>query len=498
MRWTLFWAALAVAYFGTLLMQPPGLYDEGMIVSGAERVLQGQMPYRDFYACYPPGQFYTIAGVFSTFGSSLLVERIWDTLWRLAIIVFIVLLARTALEGRRPPPLPLVCAGLVTGASGYYLYPTIAAMLPCVAGLWCAVEGLKTRSLRWIFLAGFFSGLGGLYRHDLAACVAGAVTLTLCYLGKAGEKQRCLQLVLVFWAGVLIILIVPGLYFWLSVPHNALLQAFVEFPRITFSSRYHPVPGPGSLLAWTDFYMPIAIILAAAATFRQRVARMPALMLLLVTSLLALALAVQRVDIAHSYPAIMFSLVLLCMCIADWRLESRHTFLLPLLLSGVILCYGFVPLVVWRWQMTRERYAVPTDVVRAGPIHLEADQWHAIRYIQRHLAPGKFLYVGVEPHTSAHNNDCLFYFLADRPTATRFDWFLPGVTSSPAVQSEMLENIRQKQVEYVMLLSLFRSKTPSNIETDPGENILDDGIRRDYAQVAEFGNYTIWHVRSMQ
>lgn len=498
MPWTLLWPALAVAYFGTLLTQPPGLYDEGMIVSGAERVLQGQIPYRDFYACYPPGQFYTIAGVFSAFGSSLLVERIWDTLWRLAIIVFIVLLARAALEGRRPHLLPLICAGLVTGASSYYLYPTTAAMLPCLAALWCTVQSLKTRSLRWIFLGGFLSGVGVLYRHDLAACVLGAVTLTLCYLGMGRGKQKWLQLVVVFWAGVLLVVTIPGLYFWLWVPHDALLQSFVEFPRITFSSRYHPVPSPASLLAWTDFYMPIAIILATAVTFRQRVTRMPALLLLFVTSILALALAAQRVDIAHSYPAIIFSLALLCMCIADWRLESRQSLLLPLLLSGVILCYGFVPLVVWRWQRTRERDAVPTDIVRAGPIHLEADQWQAIRYIQQHLAPGKFLYVGVEPHTSAHNNDCLFYFLADRPTATRFDWFLPGVTSSAAVQSEILDNIRQKQVEYVVLLSLSGARAPSSIETDSGENILDDGIRRDYAQVAEFGNYTIWHFRNAQ
>jgi hypothetical protein len=42
------WSVLAAAYFGALLTQPPGLYDEGLIVSSATRILHGQLPYRDF------------------------------------------------------------------------------------------------------------------------------------------------------------------------------------------------------------------------------------------------------------------------------------------------------------------------------------------------------------------------------------------------------------------------------------------------------------------
>jgi 4-amino-4-deoxy-L-arabinose transferase-like glycosyltransferase len=48
----------------------------------------------DFFSGYPPGQFYTIALVFRVFGSSLPVERIWDSVWRLAAAAAAFWLAR--------------------------------------------------------------------------------------------------------------------------------------------------------------------------------------------------------------------------------------------------------------------------------------------------------------------------------------------------------------------------------------------------------------------
>lgn len=57
-------------------------YDEGLILVGATRVLSDDIPYRDFYSIYGPGQFYVLAALFKVFGPSVLVERLWDFLVR--------------------------------------------------------------------------------------------------------------------------------------------------------------------------------------------------------------------------------------------------------------------------------------------------------------------------------------------------------------------------------------------------------------------------------
>src|SRR5258708_1768620 len=37
------------------------IYDEGLILTGAMRVANGEIPHRDFYANYGPAQFYVVA-----------------------------------------------------------------------------------------------------------------------------------------------------------------------------------------------------------------------------------------------------------------------------------------------------------------------------------------------------------------------------------------------------------------------------------------------------
>jgi hypothetical protein len=501
---TLLWSALAAAYFGVLLTEPAGIYDEGLIVSGAERILHGQLPYRDFNTGYPPAQFYTIAGVFSVFGTTLLSERVWDTVWRLAIVGLAIVLARTTTPQQRANPLPLICAGLVTGAVGFRLNPMISGMLPCLAALWCAVLYLNRGAVRWLFFSGIAAGAAILYRHDLAACVCGAVTVASCYQAMCQRKRGWVQFLAVFWTGVLLVLAAPVLYFWLSVPHDALVQSFIYFPRMIFPGRHLPLPGPGSILAWRVFSLPLAVIVAAAITLRQTAAaHRSILVLLLITSIFTLALATQRLDTPHAYPAIIFSMLLLCPCIAAWRLENRRL-LANLLLSGAIICYGSPPLFLWTWLMTGRRdvrlYSKTeplNEIVRAGPIRLAPDERQAVGYIQGHLAPGKYLYVGATTQGLAWLNDDLFYFLADRPQATRFDMFVPGITTRAPVQSEMLREICQKRTEYVVLFRTPPSLEPNLSSVDSGVSILDDAIRHDYIEVSEFGRYTIWHHKNL-
>src|SRR5258708_3713909 len=49
--------------------------DEGIVLTGAERILCGEVPYRDFFSFYTPGSFYLIAFLFRVFGDSFAVAR---------------------------------------------------------------------------------------------------------------------------------------------------------------------------------------------------------------------------------------------------------------------------------------------------------------------------------------------------------------------------------------------------------------------------------------
>jgi hypothetical protein len=96
----------------------------------------------------------------------------------------------------------------------------------------------------------------------------------------------------------------------------------------------------------------------------------------------------------------------------------------------------------------------------------------------------------------AYFNDALFYFLADRPQVTRFDMFLSGVTNVAGGQSEIVRNIEEKKVEFVVLFSAPLSHEPNGSSVDSGITLLDDAIKKDYTEVAHFGRYTICRRRN--
>jgi hypothetical protein len=71
----------------------PNMYDEGISLTGAMQVLAGQLPHRDFYAIYGPGQFYMLAGLFKIFGQSISVARLFDLLIKAILALFVYAIA---------------------------------------------------------------------------------------------------------------------------------------------------------------------------------------------------------------------------------------------------------------------------------------------------------------------------------------------------------------------------------------------------------------------
>jgi hypothetical protein len=68
------------------------------------RVASGQIPHRDFYANYGPAQFYILAGLFHAFGTSILVERLFDLLIKALLITAVYAIASLCCR-------PLIAAG---------------------------------------------------------------------------------------------------------------------------------------------------------------------------------------------------------------------------------------------------------------------------------------------------------------------------------------------------------------------------------------------------
>ena len=142
--------------------------DEGIILQGAQRIVQGQVLYRDFFSFFTPGSYYLLALLFKVFGSSMLVARTALAVYGAFFSVFTYLLARR------------VCSRWVALAAAYLVTWTCLpwrfmilhnwdSTLWACATVYCAVWLLQAPRWGWALATGSFASLTVLFEQSKGA-----------------------------------------------------------------------------------------------------------------------------------------------------------------------------------------------------------------------------------------------------------------------------------------------------------------------------------------
>jgi hypothetical protein len=112
--------------------------------------------------------------------------------------------------------------------------------------------------------------------------------------------------------------------------------------------------------------------------------------------------------------------------------------------------------------------------------------------LRTHTLDGESIFVGNQRHDLIFANDIGFYFLSNRPSATKYHELHPGVATTRSVQEVIVYDIESKNVNWIVLVYVHESEEPNASAVSSGVHFLDDFIRSKYVLVAEFGNYGIW------
>jgi hypothetical protein len=136
--------------------------DEGVILHGAERLLQGERIYTDFFEFLPPGAFLMAAGWMSVAGVSLLSARILAILTITGIACFSFLSCRRASRDSRLSAFLTVAwvvmsQGLWTQV-GHHWFTSLAA---CVT-LWASLAATEDGRVRPALIAGLAAGMAAM------------------------------------------------------------------------------------------------------------------------------------------------------------------------------------------------------------------------------------------------------------------------------------------------------------------------------------------------
>lgn len=180
--------AISIAYVGAHLWRGWMPYDDGSLAQSAERLLQGELPHRDFDDIYTGGLAYLNAGAFRLFGTSL---------WSIRLVLLAVFVAWVPtvyyIASRLVRP---VTAGAITLMAVVWSLPNYTAAMPSWYNLFLATFGaaalfrhLEDGRRRWLVAAGIAGGLSFLVKVVGLYYVAG-VLLFLVFRAHAQSRSE--------------------------------------------------------------------------------------------------------------------------------------------------------------------------------------------------------------------------------------------------------------------------------------------------------------------
>src|SRR6266481_789053 len=142
--------------------------DEGILLQGGQRILDGQIPYRDFFSFYTPGSFYLLAAMYKVFGDLFVVARLSLAITGAVCSAVTYLLARRVCSSG----FALFAAALATIAGVAYrflvLHNWYSTLLACLA-IYAAVRLLESRKPAWAFATGSLASLTLLFEQSKGA-----------------------------------------------------------------------------------------------------------------------------------------------------------------------------------------------------------------------------------------------------------------------------------------------------------------------------------------
>jgi hypothetical protein len=530
--------ALLIVAMG-VLVQLPGLLwgvPDGKAINNALRILDGDVPYRDFWSMYAPGHFYLVALLFKVFGVHVWVDGIAKlTLIAVdAALLFVV----TRRLGLARPASCLVSAAFVGmhwsfGPAVSSYETALAFLLPAIDR---AIAYTQRASASALIVAGVLCGVGAWFKHDvsfyISLSIGGGLSLSW-WLARGRRPDHWVSPI-----GVLTRVGVGALAGALPMVAFLALNAgpdawrdLIAFPatdfRVVRGEAYPSLLPRWERLApwfarpadpvqayraveyvgeWMQANAPQVVFVAAvAALVLKRSALSMAAIAAACIVLVAMPIFWTSAHIQQNtnfWTLWTLSVLLGTIWLAAiqqpiWRTVIAGTFAVytAALLIDTGLGVGQVAY-FWKDHATLEFPSVKG--VRVPQDRYEFLQ-PIVSFIREHVPESEPIYAGLVRHDAVVVSNQNFYFLSGRRVASRYNELHPGVVDREEVQREIIGDLEREHVRCAVLWNfgwpqpLLDSILAKRRRLIPelGSTLLDRYFTGNFQEVAGFGEYVL-------
>ncbi|HEX6421410.1 MAG TPA: hypothetical protein VFZ77_23105 [Acidimicrobiales bacterium] len=495
--------------------------EEGFMLVFPERLLEGDIPNRDYLHLYGPGSIWTIAAFFKVLGVSLWTERLVGLLQLLGLIA-----AVGAIGHRWGRGIAALCA---TVAAIVIIPPIGVTALAWVGGLALALWSLiaATRALgagpwrrqRTLTAAGLLAGLALLYRPDLIVCLGLSLGVLFLWALDGSGRRRLLLGGAIGVSPYLVHLALAGpgnafrgmvlepvfeLRAGRRLPFPPPTDDYTSFLNRAFAFRRFPWPLPAPeqpMQIWLFFWAVMAATLALVviAVWAKRAGSENGWRLVALALFAAglLPQAVQRADTAHLswVGCVTFGLLPAFIAEAARLRGARRPVAVAAPLAPLALMLLF-PHFTYRWyadyvgqsfDYDRHFYSVDhrgrSFYYGRHDVGVAAEEMFAD--IERLTEPGDRLIVGpgdlaVTPYSESY----LYFLLPQLEPGTRYIEMDPGVAN--AADSGLADELRGADV--VILSTMYDNWHEPNTSTQRGSEEPNQVLAELYCLVDSYGD----------
>ncbi len=475
------------------------VFDGGLVLTLGRFTGLTKLPYRDLWTLYGPGPAVYGSVVSRLFGPGLLASRIAD-LMVLGLLVFAV----HALCRRYVPWwwAATFAAGVATLGSQYHFTHALVLVL---WGIWFIVtaEDLGTTASRRVTLGAFLIGVSFWGRYEFAV-IAAALVLVVWWYVRPRLSSSSQRLMLVAGLGPLVLF---GVYLLVVVGWDRAYFNLIDYPLRYYAKPYCRggasvwVPAAEALLipfrgrAWTPdeltlwagtFVPPVAGIAVLVASVRRWSARSFATAAMLAMALLTLFVWLDHRPRAGFAPHPNWPTLLICIAMLSSLIAGKKPRAATglCLVAGVLMvstiCFSWLPdrLRAWRdWPPYHPKYGF-AEGEQSG-LYDQAVWSELIEVVDRHAHPGEEIFVALTENGSHFANAPLFYWLVDRPPASRFFEFDPCLTDRAIVQRRIVSDLTDTDV--LITTTFFPRPRPPALGPPP--TVLDAYLRAHFHRV---------------
>ena len=468
------------AYLWLFVFTIHGTADEGQILVPAERILRGQVPYRDFLCELGPGSLYIQALWFKVFGTNVGSARVPMLLVMAAIGIQIHYLARQVIGGwiSMLPALVYTVAAfsrwLIASHHWYSLFFALNAVI-------FLAEHLKRKSPFWLVAIGVSATASALCLQTKGILLlAGIIVVLMCKdrLVPGGSHRISLRGLQVFLLAVVVPAVLTVCYFHREKAFGALIYSTITYPFLSYlPSELHSLPSwaarlwrmfwqPGTGLATARFgrmlmefcwgiLIPLASVAYASSSWKARSRshhdwhRAVFIVVCTVIGLFLMASEMLRFDLVH----LMFgSPLLLVVAVASLGELARQPVRFRRAAQISLVCIALYVLGLGTSLGVREgRRDHPIDT-RRGVLYQIPERARSLQCvidaIQSRVAAGG--------STLLHPYSPMLYFLTATRNPTRFDYLIPGETT-PSQFAEVIEFLTNTP-ESVLVVSFWKDQ----------------------------------------